>query len=102
MFKAGNPTCCSMLSSISPWASTSTAMSRKIWCSSIRLFSSSFTASCRSLISAKVSNTCTRCHWPSMLMFMHTFLSCMRRFVSCRRKFMGGLRCFVSCLRHFV
>lgn len=51
-------TCASMLSSISPWASTSTAMSRKIWCKSSKLRSSSLTASCRSWISAKVSITC--------------------------------------------
>mmetsp|Transcript_29299 Transcript_29299/g.74633 ORF Transcript_29299/g.74633 Transcript_29299/m.74633 type:complete len:279 (-) Transcript_29299:274-1110(-) len=50
-------TCFSMLSSISPCASTSTAMSRKIWCSSSRLCSRSLTARWRSWISASVSST---------------------------------------------
>jgi len=39
----------SMLSNISPCASTSTLMSRKIWCSSSSLRSSSFTASWQGL-----------------------------------------------------
>mmetsp|Transcript_668 Transcript_668/g.1939 ORF Transcript_668/g.1939 Transcript_668/m.1939 type:complete len:261 (-) Transcript_668:244-1026(-) len=49
-----------MLSSISPWASTSTAMSMKIWCKSSSDRSRSCTASCRSRISAMVSATCPR------------------------------------------
>jgi len=51
-------TCVSMLSSISPWASTKTPKSRKIWCRSWSFFSISFTASCRSWISCSVSSTC--------------------------------------------
>ena len=51
-------TCASILSSISPCASTKTAISRKIWCRSSRLRSNSFTASWRSWISARVSIAC--------------------------------------------
>ena len=43
-----------------PCASTSAAMSRNTWCSSSRLFSISFTASCRSWISEMVSMICPR------------------------------------------
>mmetsp|Transcript_23457 Transcript_23457/g.51499 ORF Transcript_23457/g.51499 Transcript_23457/m.51499 type:complete len:214 (+) Transcript_23457:727-1368(+) len=50
-------TCFSMLSSISPCASTSTAMSRKMLCSSSRDCSRSLTAAWRSRISANVSST---------------------------------------------
>mmetsp|Transcript_20003 Transcript_20003/g.60441 ORF Transcript_20003/g.60441 Transcript_20003/m.60441 type:complete len:233 (+) Transcript_20003:679-1377(+) len=49
-----------MLSSMSPWESTSTAMSTKIWCSPCRLYSSCCTVSWRSLISSTVATTC----WP--------------------------------------
>ena len=45
----------SMSSNCSPWASTSTAMSRNTWCNSCRFFSISFTASCLSCISLIVS-----------------------------------------------
>lgn len=47
-----------------PCASTSAAMSRKIWCSSIKFFSISFTASCLSWISDMVSIICPLpCSW---------------------------------------
>jgi len=50
--------------SCSPWASTRTAISRKIWCNSSRFFSISFTVSCRSWISRMVSRIWPRpCSW---------------------------------------
>ncbi len=51
-------TCCSISFNCSPWLSTSTAMSRKIWCSSNRFFSMSFIALWRSWISWTVSVIC--------------------------------------------
>ncbi len=54
----------SMSLSCSPWASTRTAISRKIWCNSSKFFSISFTVSCRSWISRMVSRIWPRpCSW---------------------------------------